>query len=189
MIINENRPSLSLLYGPPGCGKTTLALQMCSDKKKSLYITTEQKASLIIRIAERIKGDNKPEIIESRDAEEIVELVRGSSADFVIIDSLQGIKSIDLGYMVASAQSIQNEMLDQLYEISWTSEKNIILVNHQTKQAWMRGSRYAEHMVDLVAKMGSDHSLVITKSRYEATPIKIALEMKPDGLKEKLTNI
>lgn len=185
--------SLSLVGGDPGIGKSTLLLQVCrnlvNQKRKVLYVSGEESAHQIKIRAERI-GAFEAELLLfcETNMEEILEAVRKSRPDFVVIDSIQTMYSEELTAAAGSVSQVR-EVTAQMMRIAKEENIAIFIVGHVTKEGVVAGPRTLEHMVDTVLYFEGEREAAYrilrgVKNRFGSTNEIGVFEMCSNGLAE-----
>ena len=146
--------SVGLLGGTPGVGKSTLILQLLGRlakiNKKVLYVSGEESANQIKHRADRllVRQEALFVLIESN-LEKILESLRESRPDFVVIDSIQTLYTDQLTSASGSVSQVR-ESASLLTRHSKQTNTAVMLIGHVTKEGDIAGPRTLEHMVDYV---------------------------------------
>lgn len=185
--------SLTLLTGEPGIGKSTLTLQMCSQiaalGKKVLYISGEESQSQIALRAKRLKLSSESiSFLSETNLETILATIKDAKPDFIVVDSIQVIYSVDLNGIAGSIGQIRYAT-EQFMEFAKKTSTSILLIGHVTKDGTLAGPRVMEHLVDTVLYLEGDryHEFRILRSqknRFGSTNEIGIFEMKENGLCE-----
>ncbi len=195
--------SVVLLSGDPGIGKSTLLLQAAYDIKKHgkiLYVCAEEDPKQVALRAQRLgllaqekesentKDTNSIVLLTSEyHVERIEELVQKHQPTCVIIDSIQTIRSEELGQLSGRIAHIS---ACALLCCQWARNYNtsVFLVAHVTKDGSIAGPKLIEHMVDTVIVFESAQNnvrfLYAQKNRYGATDEIGIFKMTESGLKD-----
>lgn len=147
--------SVILLGGEPGIGKSTLLLQTIASisensTKSVLYISGEESAPQIKERAERLKvNTSSVKILCTSRLEDCLDALDSLNPEFVIIDSIQTIYSVEAGIIPGTVNQLKycaNEF------ILWAKnhESVLIMTAHVTKDGNIAGPKSLEHMVDTV---------------------------------------
>ncbi len=147
------RGSAILLGGEPGIGKSTLMLQLlahCAPKHSVLYVSGEESPSQVKLRAERLGLDQKSiDIFCDTRAEVLVSLLKDSSYQVVVVDSLQTLASEELPSPAGSVNQIRY-CSNLLVSLSKQRGISLFLVGHVTKEGTIAGPKVIEHLVDTV---------------------------------------
>ena len=185
--------SVLLLGGDPGIGKSTIMLQICqymSDQgRRILYVSGEESQRQLKLRAQRlgVTGENLS-IMAETDVESIVEYIRSSSNDIVIIDSIQ---TMNLAALTSSPGSIPQirESTSAFLRVAKTLDIPIFIVGHVNKDGAIAGPKVLEHIVDAVLYFEGERNLSYrilraVKNRYGSTNEIGVFEMSDTGLQE-----
>ncbi len=184
--------SLVLIGGAPGIGKSTILLQMCNflnNNLKIFYISGEESKKQIKLRASRlnIKNENLY-IITSTDIESIVEEIKSSRPDIVIIDSIQTMNHQELNSLPGSIVQVR-ECTNMLLKTAKSLEIPILIISHVNKDGAIAGPKVLEHIVDVVSYFEGDDQtsyriLRAVKNRYGSTNEIGVFQMTHEGLEE-----
>lgn len=184
--------SLVLIGGAPGIGKSTILLQMCNFLNKNLkifYISGEESKKQIKLRASRlnIKNENLY-IITNTDIESIVEEIKSSRPDIVIIDSIQTMNHQELNSLPGSIVQVR-ECTNMLLKTAKSLEIPILIISHVNKDGAIAGPKVLEHIVDVVSYFEGDNQtsyriLRAVKNRYGSTNEIGVFQMTHEGLEE-----
>jgi DNA repair protein RadA/Sms len=151
--------SVTLLSGEPGIGKSTLTLQIASNiskTKETLIVSGEESINQIASRAKRLKSNAENlGIINEFNLENILQIIKNSKAEFVIIDSIQVISSEDVESKAGSISQVRF-CAEKLVEIAKTQKIAILLIGHVNKSGNLAGPRVLEHLVDTVMHLEGD---------------------------------
>ncbi|MFC1615641.1 DNA repair protein RadA [Patescibacteria group bacterium] len=151
--------SLTLLSGEPGIGKSTITLQIANNIAKSnkvLLISGEESINQIAARAKRLNlNEPKLQAINEYNLETILETIKQQKPDFVIIDSIQIISSIELPGHAGSISQVRY-CTEIILELIKTKQIATILIGHVTKDGNLAGPRVLEHLVDTVLHIEGD---------------------------------
>lgn len=193
--------SLILLGGEPGIGKSTLALQLASIIKKSLYISGEESIEQIKLRADRlsvnpdylppvtlVKAGQDISIANETNTETINATIVKNKPQLVVIDSIQTMWSQDAAGEPGNVNQIRACTV-QLLEVAKQNNIPICIIGHVTKDGSVAGPKTLEHLVDTVLYLEGDryHSYRIlrtVKNRFGPTDEVGIFEMTQAGLKE-----
>lgn len=186
--------SLILLSGDPGIGKSTILLQICQylgKNSKVLYVSGEESANQIKMRANRLNvtTDNLY-ILTQTDVSEIVDTIKSSKPDIVIIDSIQTMVYEEIGSSAGSVTQVR-ECTNIFMHTAKGLGIPIIIVGHVNKDGAIAGPKVLEHIVDTVLyfegeKNYSYRILRGVKNRFGSTNEIGVFEMTGEGLKEVL---
>ncbi|MDO8752297.1 MAG: DNA repair protein RadA, partial [Anaerolineales bacterium] len=190
--------SIVLIGGDPGIGKSTLMLQMAmemANTQRVLYVSGEESEQQIkMRAVRLLATRGKKELpqnlllVTETNLEVILNHVRDSKPDLLIVDSIQ---TVYLSNMDSSAGSVSQvrECASQLRELAKSSGISVFLIGHVTKDGAIAGPRVLEHIVDTVLYLEGDRFqayrlLRSVKNRFGATAEVGVFEMREGGLVE-----
>ena len=184
--------SLVLVGGDPGIGKSTLMLQAAknfADSCKVLYVSGEESESQVKLRADRlgISSDNLY-FLGHTDTDAVINAAGTSSAEVLIVDSIQTMFSHDIASAPGSVSQIR-ECCMRFMEFAKKSGIPVILIGHVTKEGNIAGPRILEHMVDCVLYFEGDRFqayriLRAVKNRFGSTNEIGVFEMTEKGLTE-----
>jgi DNA repair protein RadA/Sms len=143
-----------LLGGDPGIGKSTLLLQVAGKFTErdhpSLYVSGEESPEQIRNRSDRLGiASEGIDVATTTDLEEIKELVDGGSHRFVIVDSIQTLRSREFESSPGTVTQIR-ECVAALQDTCAASKIALLLIGHITKEGAIAGPKVLEHMVDVV---------------------------------------
>jgi len=186
--------SVVLIGGDPGIGKSTLMLQaahqLALNDTRVLYVTSEESVDQLRLRAQRLgahgEGAQELYVLADTNLARIIEQVRQTQPQVVVIDSVQMIYKGDLPAAPGSVTQLRSCCQELVYHAK-SAGTALALVGHVTKQGQLAGPRLIEHMVDAVLYFEGDryHShrvLRAVKNRY-GTTLEVGLfEMTDKGL-------
>jgi len=191
--------SVNLIGGQPGIGKSTLLLQLAfyfaAKNLKTLYVSAEESSSQLKMRALRLRSVEEDERVAERilvytesNLEKIIEAIKKSQADLVIVDSIQAIYNPNLDSIPGNITQIK-ECCSNLNKIAKTLALPLFIVGHINKDGDIAGPKLLEHMVDTVLqfellKDGSLRLLRSIKNRFGSTDELAVFEMKESGLED-----
>ncbi len=188
--------SLVLLSGEPGIGKSTLTLQLCQgismNTEKILYISGEESTEQIADRANRLKIDSeKISILNESVLEKIIDQIEKNPPDFVVIDSIQVLNSLELNSITGSINQVRF-CTEKIMEIAKTKNITFLIIGHVTKDGTLAGPRALEHLVDTVLFFEGERYQNIRilrsfKNRFGSTNEIAIFEMDQNGLHEILS--
>lgn len=185
--------SLVLLSGEPGIGKSTLTLQICQDLAEQtdqvFYISGEESAEQISGRAHRLKVNNQNiSLLSETNLESILNHLHKNRPNFVIIDSIQVLSSLEMPSLSGSINQVKF-CTEALMEFAKANNTIMFIIGHVTKDGNLAGPRVLEHLVDTVLFLEGERSqnyriLRGLKNRFGSTNELAIFEMLPTGLEE-----
>ena len=184
--------SLVLVGGDPGIGKSTLMLQAAkdfADSGKVLYVSGEESESQVKLRADRLGlSSDGLYFLAHTDADAVVKAAETSSADVLIVDSIQTMYSPDAASAPGSVSQVR-ECCMRFMEFAKKKGVPVILIGHVTKEGNIAGPRILEHMVDCVLYFEGDRFqsyriLRAVKNRFVSTNEIGVFEITEKGLEE-----
>ena len=182
--------SVILLGGEPGIGKSTLLLQVAVNlNKKVLYVSGEESPQQIFLRAQRLNVPSSNCYIYSEtNIAAIIQEIKNSTPDLVIVDSVQTLKHPDIDASPGSVSQIR-ETSNLLIELAKQTHTPMILIGHINKEGSIAGPKILEHMVDVVLQFEGDMQNVYrilrsNKNRFGSTAEIGIFEMVQSGLRE-----
>lgn len=185
--------SIVLVGGPPGVGKSTLLLEVCSrlaQHERTLYVSAEESPAQISLRARRLSQNDCDAIYISGDdrMEVIAEHIKEGHFKFVVVDSIQ-VVSLDCAEGAKGSISQIRACADYLTQIAKTQNIVVFVVGHVTKEGAIAGPKLLEHIVDCVlyfeGELLSNYRILrSTKNRFGPTGDIAVFEMKSSGLVE-----
>lgn len=186
-----------LLAGPPGIGKSSLALAaaaaVANQGNKVLYVTGEETANQVAARALRIGATNDSGtlgqslyLLSEGNLQNAIQQLVDLSPDFVVIDSIQTLLSDESEGRVGSVTQV-NEVATDFTNVAKRLNIPTVLIGHVTKDGNIAGPRVVEHLVDVVLFFeASDDSplrlLRAIKNRYGSTEEIGCFEHTSEGL-------
>lgn len=185
--------SFILLGGDPGVGKSTLLLQMCrglgESNLKIMYISGEESVQQTSLRARRLSVISKQvEIGSESNLEIILNLVKKSRPDVLIVDSIQTVYLPEIQSAPGTVSQVR-ECSARLMTLAKKSNMSVFLIGHVTKDGSIAGPRTLEHMVDTVLSFEGDVNyqfrlLRALKNRFGTTNELGVFQMHQGGLVE-----
>ncbi len=184
--------SLVLLSGDPGIGKSTILLQICEylgKKLKILYVSGEESARQIKLRANRLKVSTENlSIMTQTDVESIVEYIKSTKPDLVIVDSIQTMSVSEISSSPGSVTQVRESTNLYMY-CAKSLGIPTILVGHVNKDGNIAGPKVLEHIVDCVLYFEGERHLSYrilraVKNRFGSTNEIGVFEMLDKGLVE-----
>lgn len=169
MRIRVPVPDVVLLYGPPGVGKTSLALAVSGDGAHVL--TSEMSAARVVTYGARLGPKSSASRI-TNDAEGELHAVIPSTVTFLILDSLQ-------------AAGSPMAVLSWLIGLAHTYQVPAIAISHVNAKGTPEGRRRLIHMVDHVVEVAHLHDPIrevrVHKTRSGREPAPAAWQFDAAG--------
>ena len=185
--------SVTLLGGEPGIGKSTLLLLMAGrlsgNATRVLYISGEESLRQTkLRAARLGLGDSALQLVAHTQLEALIETIRRTAAQVVIVDSIQVIESAELSSAPGSISQVR-ACAHALVRLAKSSGCALVLVGHVTKDGFLAGPKVLEHVVDAVLHFEGEPTsgfrlLRSTKNRFGATYELGVFHMTAEGLVE-----
>ena len=190
--------SLVLLGGAPGCGKSTLVLQVASQiiklqvtsyKLQVLYVSGEESAEQIKLRLDRIGISGKNlQFLGETDIETICATIEKQRPILAIIDSIQTMHLDGLDSEAGSVNQVRSSTL-KLLEVAKGINTTIFITGHVTKEGTVAGPKTLEHLVDTVLYLEGDpyhhfRLLRSVKNRFGTTNEVGVFDMQKEGLVE-----
>lgn len=167
--------SVSLLYGEPGIGKSTLALQAAASAgscgKAVLYVAAEESAAQVSRRAARLAVPvDRCQIVATTDLAAAIGAAASVGPDFLVVDSVQALSDSNLSSPAGTPAQVA-ACAGTIARLAKEDGPATVLVGHVTKDGDLAGPRSLEHLVDTVLSFEGDRhhalrSLVATKHRF-----------------------
>src|SRR6202046_322392 len=184
--------SVTLLFGPPGIGKSTLLFQVLSSLAATgldvMLASAEESLAQVRGRASRIGLVPRNLLaIEGPDVEAIEAAVERHRPALVVVDSLQSVSDPELRQPAGSLAQVR-ACVERLTRLAKSSGAPLLLVGHVTKDGDLAGPRAVEHLVDTVLSFNGDrhHALrVLTSVKHRFGPAgEVGIfEMRDDGLR------
>jgi DNA repair protein RadA/Sms len=180
-----------LVAGPPGVGKSTLALAVASSLAgglKILYACAEESAAQTKLRAARLAASDEILLAAGDDVEAIVAAARETRPALLVVDSIQTVFLPGVDGAPGSVSQVR-ECAQMLTRFGKESGCAVLLVGHVTKDGSIAGPKVLEHLVDVVLSFEGEHLgthrlLRATKNRFGATDGVCVFEMAEGGLRE-----
>ncbi len=184
--------SLVLLGGDPGIGKSTLLLQTCQSLgqvSKILYVSGEESRRQLKLRASRLNiNSNNLYVMTETDIECVIEQMRQTKPDIVMIDSIQTMNHRELSSTTGSVTQVR-ECTNLLMRTAKELDIPVIIVGHVNKDGGIAGPKVLEHIVDAVLYFEGDKQMSYRilrgiKNRYGSTNEIGVFSMGSFGLEE-----
>src|ERR1700723_3160007 len=169
--------SVTLVFGPPGIGKSTLLFQVLSSLAATgldvMLASAEESLAQVRGRASRIGLVPRNLLaIEGPDVEAIEAAVERHRPALVVVDSLQSVADPELGQPAGSLAQVRT-CVERLTRMAKSTGVPLLLVGHVTKDGDIAGPRAVEHLVDTVLSFDGDrhHALrVLTSVKHRFGP-------------------
>lgn len=183
--------SVTLVYGEPGVGKSTLLLQVLTSVaargRPVLLVSAEESAGQVRGRAERL-GPLPPGLMVLADAGVAAAeaAVDALDPELVVVDSVQTLAEPGTTGGPGTVAQVR-ACVDRLARLARARGTATVLVGHVTKEGAVAGPRALEHLVDTVVAFEGDrhHSLRVlraVKHRFGTTGEVGLFEMGESGL-------
>jgi len=184
--------SVTLVFGPPGIGKSTLLFQVLSALATAgrdvLLASAEESLTQVSGRATRL-GQVPAHLLalEGPDVEAIEAATQRGRPALVVVDSLQSVTDPGLAQPAGSVAQVR-ACVERLTRLAKASGVPFLVVGHVTKDGDPAGPRAVEHLVDTVLSFDGDrhHALrVLTAVKHRFGPAgEVGIfEMRDDGLR------
>jgi DNA repair protein RadA/Sms len=183
--------SVTLLFGPPGIGKSTLLFQVLTAVAATgsdvLLASAEESLAQVGGRAGRIGA--VPEhllALEGHDVAGVEDVVTRLRPALVVVDSLQSMADPALAQPAGSVAQVR-ACVERLTRLAKGTGVPVLLVGHVTKDGDLAGPRAVEHLVDTVLSFDGDRHhplrvLTSVKHRFGPTGEVGIFDMRDDGL-------
>lgn len=175
--------SMTILSGPPGGGKSTLALSVCQDLANQglniLYASGEESETQIKDRALRILGENINEniwILSGDSMDDVIRETENRNIDFLVVDSIQTFTMKEFLPARAGNPVQTMECSNELLRLAKSSSKprSIFIIGQMNKQEQLAGLRALEHLVDTVLIIEGEteeelRTVISSKNRFGST--------------------
>lgn len=185
--------SLTLVYGEPGVGKSTLLLQVLvasASSGRSVLLASAEESAAQVRVRAARLGPIPPAlfVVAGADVVAIEEAVVALDPDLVVVDSIQALVDPATRGLPGSLSQVK-ACADRLSGVARRHGAAVVMVGHVTKDGGLAGPRTLEHLVDTVISFEGDrhHSLRLlraVKHRFGPTGEVGLFEMGEDGLRD-----
>jgi DNA repair protein RadA/Sms len=185
--------SVTLLFGEPGIGKSTLLLQVLSARAargdSCLLVSAEESAPQVRARAARLGPLSRGLLVASTaDVEDAERALVALRPDVMVVDSVQTVGDATVGGPPGTLTQVR-ACVERLTRPSREMGTALVLVGHVTKAGDVAGPRALEHLVDTVLGFDGDrhHSLRVlraVKHRFGPTGEMGLFEMGDAGLQD-----
>lgn len=143
--------SIILLSWEPGIWKSTLALQLAEFIDKNIiYVSWEETENQIIARANRLHiQSEKLSLLCENNLENILQTLKNTKSDVVIIDSISVITSENISWNSGSISQVK-EIAEKMVDFWKSTQTSIIIIWHVNKDGNLAGPKTLEHLVDTV---------------------------------------
>jgi len=152
--------SLTLLYGEPGVGKSTLALQVLLSTallgSTALLVSAEETPAAVRARAGRL--GTVPAallILSATDLDDALAAIEEHRPSLVVLDSIQTLRAAGAPGTAGSLAQVR-AVVEQLGEAARSSGAAVVVIGHVTKEGDPAGPRSLEHLVDTVLAFDGD---------------------------------
>jgi DNA repair protein RadA/Sms len=188
------RGSLTLLGGPPGAGKSTLALQIAArlaDQGEVVYVCGEESAAQVKLRAERTLpagAAGKLVVYPETNLRAVLDRLGRPTPLALIVDSIQTVWLPESEAYAGSVTQIR-DCTQALMEYAKATGCATFIVGHVTKDGAIAGPRLLEHLVDTVlyfeGDTGGEYRIVRAyKNRFGSIDEICVFTMHDSGLRE-----
>ncbi len=186
-------PSVVLLSGEPGIGKSTLVLQAAANIARTcgrvLYATGEESRSAVTARAERL-GAKHDDLFLVADYQlgRIVDQAKDVRPRFIILDSVQTMMVPEIEAEAGSVSQVR-AVGNYLPKMARDFDAGVMLIGHVTKEGGVAGPKTLEHLVDATLHFEGEQGraqrfLRTHKNRFGSTMEIGVFEMDANGLKD-----
>lgn len=183
--------SLTLVGGPPGAGKSTLALQIASQLAEIgpvVYVCGEESAAQVKLRAARLHVDAALLVYAETNLRAVLEQLERIDPIAVIVDSIQTVWLPESETYAGSVTQIR-DCTQALMEFAKRTGCATFIVGHVTKDGAIAGPRLLEHLVDTVLyfegeSTGEYRILRAYKNRFGSIDEICVFSMHDTGLQE-----
>lgn len=166
-------PSVVLLAGRPGMGKSTealaLAMAIGSPSARSVFVSAEMPVERVFATAQRAGGRLDHVFVSCvSDVLEIADILSNVQAPFVVVDSLHALR-----LPRASEAETHREAVALLKRIASETHAAILLLSHVSGDGTPAGAERIRHDVDATLILEQD-AIVVDKNRDGPAPLRVA---------------
>lgn len=143
--------SIILLSWEPGIWKSTLSLQLARFIEwKIIYVSWEENESQIISRAKRLNiNSNNISLLCENNLENILETLKNTKSDLIVIDSISVISSNNASWVAGSISQVK-EIAEKFVNFWKETNTTIVIIWHVNKDGNLAGPKTLEHLVDTV---------------------------------------
>ncbi|HEY8320819.1 MAG TPA: DNA repair protein RadA [Candidatus Baltobacteraceae bacterium] len=183
--------SLTLVGGPPGAGKSTLALQIAArlaETSTVVYVCGEESAAQVKLRAARLHVASDLLVFPETNLRAVLDQLDEIGPAALIVDSIQTVWLPESESYAGSVAQIR-DCTQALVEFSKRTGCATFIVGHVTKDGAIAGPRLLEHLVDTVLYFEGENSgdyriLRAYKNRFGSIDEICVFGMHDDGLRE-----
>jgi DNA repair protein RadA/Sms len=169
--------------------RTSSRLRRTNDRSVlRIHEDHEDNENAEIEVCEQSQHEENILVYTESNLEKILEAIKNSEANLVIVDSIQALYNPNLDSVPGNVSQIK-ECCSNLTRVAKTFNVPIFIVGHINKDGDIAGPKILEHMVDTVLQfeMIKDESLRILRSiknRFGSTDELAVFEMRENGLSD-----
>ena len=172
-----------LLSGPPGCGKSTLALQ-CASKMRSLYAVAEESASAVRLRFDRLACESPDLMVGEIDSvEDLADVPAG--VGLLIVDSIHRLRSASVSGAAGSNSQLLHAVEGIIRHVR-ASSLIALIIAHVNKDGDASGTVGLEHDVDALLEMKRGEAgpglLLVRKNRHGPAPSQVQVQVTNTGI-------
>ncbi|MDQ2909264.1 MAG: DNA repair protein RadA [Candidatus Eremiobacteraeota bacterium] len=184
--------SLVLLGGPPGAGKSTLALQIAAQLAPHsgpvVYVCGEESAAQTKMRAQRLRAGGELLLFAETNLRAILDALETLRPRMLVVDSIQTMALPEVESFAGSVAQVR-DCATALMEFAKRTDCATLVVGHVTKDGAIAGPRLLEHLVDTVLYFegdnGADYRIVRAhKNRFGSADEICVFAMDDRGLHE-----
>lgn len=183
--------SVTLLGGPPGAGKSTLALQIAArlaERGGVVYVCGEESAAQVKLRAGRLRVEARVLVYAETNLRCVLDQLERMTPLALIVDSIQTVWLPESQAYAGSVTQVR-DCTQALVEFAKRSGCATFIVGHVTKDGTIAGPRLLEHLVDTVLyfegeAMGEYRILRAYKNRFGSIDEICVFAMHDTGLEE-----
>lgn len=172
------------LSGPPGCGKSTLALDLAS-RVPSAYASAEESEGAVRMRFDRL-ATSSPSIMigEVSSVEDIDDLPPG--VRLVVVDSLHRLRSPEITGAAGSNGQLLHA-IEELVAFARMQDVIILAISHVNSEGDASGTTGVAHDADVLLEMtraedGDDGAVRVRKNRHGPAPRAVEVQLSEGGI-------